>query len=233
MSIDWLNKRIYEGAPSVFNRVTLEDLAGGIGLLTIEVGKMVEIMSKWLLMKNKITNKQYDERKMFELCRTKKEIDHSTLGPIIHTILDADPEFKRDESLLYTILNDRNYFQHEFVRNYVQSPNMDLTKQARRLIKSISIVRKINNRYSNIVNDRAPIKKNPSNAVKKKGRRINVSDEKLRSLINHIIRETVGEGNSIHLSKLEAELKNHRVYVEDYSTDIRSFVIRLGFSILD
>ena len=96
--------------------------------------------------------------------------------------------------------------------------DINLDKIAKRLIQDICTVRKVINRYD-------------QDSSSAKGPRLNLSDERLRNIINAIIDETVGHGNTIQLATLEEKLEERRIYVEDYADDIRSLVTRLGFSV--
>ena len=218
MKIDWTSDETYSDADFAVLDTELDDLAGGIGMLTIEVGTMIEVLTDWLLMKGKITKNQKKKApRQFEMCKTVGDVTSSTLGPIINTVMNSDPAFSKDKDVFPKIVVERNYFQHDFMHIFWTS-NVNLDKVARRLIQDICTVRKVINRYDQEVSP-------------PKGPRLNLSDERLRNIIINIIDETVGHGNTIQLADLEKKLEERRIFVEDYADDIRSLVIRLGFNI--
>jgi len=233
MKIDWQNDAIYKGDYVFPKKLKIEDLAGGIGMFTIEVGIMTDCLIQYLV------NNKYLKKNQSSTVRIKLKLESkgdalcSTLGPIVEKIKIGGVAYPKDVDSLTEALNERNWFQHEFVHDYiVNNGSMDLGKVAPRLIKDINNVRKITNRYmSENEKFRSDDKKNKQKAQAKSIiEHTKYSKQQLIETISRIIAESPRGDNREYPSVIGKKLTEMGIRPKDYKYPKLSVMLEdLGF----
>ena len=155
---DWNDDAFCHDISSEWNGIDVTDIYPGIGRLLHETQDLTDIMIWWYAKHYPVFKKQQKNapdyevtQEQLESCSKIQDIRKSTLGYLVNILLSLDIlEDECDINKIREILNNRNYFVHEFFtkidNQYVLE---DLNKDVRRLKKAINTVVKFNQKYYN------------------------------------------------------------------------------------
>ena len=155
---DWNDDAFCHDITSEWSGIEISDIYPGIGRLLHETQDLTDIMILWYVKHYPVFRKQtknapdYEAtQEQLESCSKIQDIRNSTLGYLVNVLLSSNVlEDECDVNKIREILNNRNYFVHEFFSELDDQYTIeDLNRDVRRLKKAINTVVKFNQKYYN------------------------------------------------------------------------------------
>ncbi len=226
MAVNWSDENLYNGRINMPKRVNDVDLALGSGLLNYGLQIFQQTLCSYFLLKGYITKSQAATFRK-ESIETAGDVRKSTFGPLFDKLRSEGTEFSKDVDVLDKVLKARNKYVHKLA-DMVSNDSFDLNASAEEIRDCINSVRKLNNRYQNII---AKLSKESNKSA---GTAVKYTDEQMKVFIDDVIDDITDENGDFHWSDLGNALKKKGVSPEMYSGRLSDLYYRVyGFEEFD
>lgn len=155
---DWNDDAFCHDTSTEWDGIMISDIYPGIGRLLHETQDLTDIMIWWYAKHYPVFKKKSKNapdykatQEQLESCSKIQDIRKSPLGYLVNVLLSSNVlEDECDVNKMREILNNRNYFVHEFFSKIDDRYTTDdLNRDIRRLKKAINTVVKFNQKYYN------------------------------------------------------------------------------------